>query len=274
MEVSTRKLTERPQIGRRRVRRVTLVAFTASVAIHALALALRFDAAVPDPGPAAVRRAPHHGSVTTRLIDIVTVPSQPVRDGSARRTLTPALEPRTPTTDVFVRAGDSPRIGGGEGSDPHDRLVDRILPRSHDPRLLGEPTRAIAPSVDRLDATRTRIGGSIETLNDSTAAAAEADRRIMDWTRTDAQGNRWGISPGTVYLGASQLKLCGGNFNPADCGFVPPPGQRELLKARLGTFNAIRSQAERAELDRTFDERARAIRARGQASRDSTRQSQ
>jgi len=268
-EIPDAALRKRTRFGRRPGRRIALLAFAGSVAVHAVALGMRFQAAVPESLPA--RTGPHGRSTVTRLIDIAAVQSPPLPDGSIRPAPTQVLQSPPSLTVATTRTDGVPGGRGGERDDARHHLVDRILPHSIDHRLFGDRTGALVPSADRLDATRTRIDGGIRTLNDSTAEAAGATRRITDWTREDAHGDRWGIAPGRIYLGTSQLKLCSGNYDPADCGFVPPPGQRELLKARLSTFSAIRSQAERADMDGAFDARTRAIRARNAARRDSIR---
>ena len=54
---------------------------------------------------------------------------------------------------------------------------------------------------------RLRFLARLEVLNDSAAAAAEAAAEATDWTYTDEEGRRWGISPGKLHLGDLTLPL-------------------------------------------------------------------
>ncbi|MGH7507594.1 MAG: hypothetical protein ACRELX_18220, partial [Longimicrobiales bacterium] len=127
------------------------------------------------------------------------------------------------------------------------------------------PSRPLRPELDPLNNVRARIYGQLEAYNDSIAAVAEAARSATDWTHRDANGDRWGVSPGKIHLGKITL--------PLPFGFSVPPGRREEYNERMRTFNEIQMQAGRAEIEKTFEARVRAIRERNQAKRDSTRSS-
>jgi hypothetical protein len=85
------------------------------------------------------------------------------------------------------------------------------------------------------------------------------------WTARDGQDHRWGLSPGAIHLGRVTVPLCGGRFDAANCGFGVPPAFREAYRVQLRVRLEIADQAQRGELL----DRARAIRARRDALRDS-----
>jgi hypothetical protein len=98
---------------------------------------------------------------------------------------------------------------------------------------------------------RLRIIWIIEELNDSTTRAAAAAAAGQDWTYTDDEGKKWGISAGQLHLGDVTLPL-------------------PMFTSRWGT-DAYRRAQEDAEILRgalqsatweTLEERARAIRER------------
>lgn len=96
---------------------------------------------------------------------------------------------------------------------------------------------------------------------DSAAAAAEAERRLTDWTYTDDEGNRWGVSPGKLHLGSITL--------PLPFGFGAPPGdarEREFINAELARG------ATSAMIHQTLRERADAIRRRRDREREEARE--
>ena len=46
-----------------------------------------------------------------------------------------------------------------------------------------------------------QLAGRLEEWSDSVALALAAENALTDWTTTDDQGRRWGISPGQLHLG-------------------------------------------------------------------------
>lgn len=115
------------------------------------------------------------------------------------------------------------------------------------PALPGELTPA-----ERVDQ---RIASRLGEYNDSVAAEAEARARALDWTTTDAEGRRWGISPGQIHLGSVTLPL------PFALASTPE------AVARVGTWNEIQAQAAREQGRGVFNDRVKAIRARIDAER-------
>ena len=94
---------------------------------------------------------------------------------------------------------------------------------------------------------------------DSVGAEAEAERRATDWTYTDANGGRWGISPGKLHLGDVTI--------PLPVNFGEPIGKREENAQLVWRWEEIMRQAARADVELNWRERAEAIRARRDAER-------
>jgi len=112
------------------------------------------------------------------------------------------------------------------------------------------PLEVVAPDA----VMRQRIADRIAALNDSSAAAAAAAARATDWTVKDADGGRWGVSPGQIHLGSVTL--------PLPFAFSPPPGRRDEIAGRMRTWRETQAQASRAEAAETFDARVKAMRER------------
>ena len=129
---------------------------------------------------------------------------------------------------------------------------ERIGPRMVDPELWTRPSPLAVP-FDRDAALRERVAGQLELYNDSVALAQARAARALDWTRTDAEGRRWGISPEGIHLGGFTLP-------PID--FSPPPGKREEADARVRDWEEIRRQGDIQEGRQSIEDRARAIRER------------
>ncbi|MFW5947301.1 MAG: hypothetical protein ACOCUW_02305, partial [Gemmatimonadota bacterium] len=95
-----------------------------------------------------------------------------------------------------------------------------------------------------------RIGAVVELLGDSALAEADAALRARDWTVEDADGGRWGISPGQLHLGKLTLPL------PI---WFPVDPERTFEDQR---WLELDQQFERARILDSFQERVRAIRER------------
>jgi hypothetical protein len=99
-----------------------------------------------------------------------------------------------------------------------------------------------------------RVASRLQEYNDSLAAETAARERALDWTVADAEGKRWGVSPGQIHLGDVTL--------PLPFAFAPPPGRREEIAGRIRTFEEIQYQAAQVETRQVIDDRARAMRER------------
>jgi hypothetical protein len=108
----------------------------------------------------------------------------------------------------------------------------------------------LLPREPRLEDVQARLAEAMEMLSDSALADAERAMRARDWTVEDADGGRWGISPGKLHLGSVTLPLP--IFFPVDME----------QQARDRYWAELELQFDRAELMESFDVRVRAIRER------------
>lgn len=249
--------------GRRPNRRALYVGLAVSALVHVLAVVIYpfFAGVRPDrPGGLIIPAVREVGGM--RVLEIVEVTTPEVGDPSNPVDIedpgTPDVTPEVPDIgdefEVYIpgryrSAAERLRIGGG---DP--RLWEAI-----DPAL-------VAPTPEEI--LRLRLAAAIEEANDSAFAEAERLAQAMDWTYTDDDGNRWGVSPGTIHLGDTEIPL--GNF-----GFGPPPdynGDQADWAFRMldinraaGTLAARMSWKERIEVMRL---RREAQRAREEAERE------
>jgi hypothetical protein len=250
----------RPRPGRR----VTGIALALSAALHLLILGLRFghEPAGTVPG-------------TVQVVDIDAVPGMQVFDVVEVQTDVPTpqviLEPRT-TAPVRPDVAQPPRIAApadaaeappaAVAGDPLT-VSERLAPRMGDPRLFSRAPDPLTPELEPLENVRARVYSALAAYNDSVSGAAAAAARALDWTVKDADGGRWGVSPGQLHLGSISL--------PLPFGFQVPPGRRDEYNERMRTFNETQQQASRATLEKSFQQRVDEIRARTDAKRDSVR---
>ena len=170
---------------------------------------------------------------------------------------------RTPTVPVPAPITVTPPVSGaGAVETPPRSAIDRILPRNTDPRLWTPILPPAARVLDADEAVQARVADRLAAWNDSMAAEAEAAGRALDWTTTDANGNKWGISPGKIHLGKLTL--------PLPFGFGPPPSVRAEMQTRINGWEAIQQQLRQGEIRNDFKDRVKAIREMRDAKRDTT----
>jgi hypothetical protein len=107
------------------------------------------------------------------------------------------------------------------------------------------------------------IAGKLEEWADSVAGAIEAELALTDWTTTDDQGRKWGVSPGQLHLGDLTLPLpfyFGGNA-----------WQRDQANRRAWEDQDIARGVDAQALRSSWRERADAIRRRREGDRDEDR---
>lgn len=242
---------------RTRERRVLFVGLAVSAVLHLLLIALAGrwlepgdrsvvtspDVAVPE--PSAAMRA-------VRLSDLE------VADGAVED---PAPPPSAVTATVTGAPGPEP-----DASDDVDErrvalpsAAERLAPRVIDPRIWRP--MVLLPREPRLEDVQARIAEAMEMLSDSALADAARAARARDWTVEDADGGRWGISPGRLHLGSITLPLP--IYFPVDME----------QQARDAYWAELETQLDRAEFMENFDARVRAIRERRERERAERRPS-
>jgi hypothetical protein len=248
----------RPRPGRG----ILPIALAASAVVHILVLGIRFGGeTLRDAAPAPPRLVNVETVPGIRVLDIVPVAAdvptpqvivvrpQPLDRPApvAPRPVESRAEPADAAAPLAPRTADPPRT-----------VAERITPRTGDPRLWERPSDPLRPELDPLNNVRARVYGSIQAYNDSIAAQAAAAARALDWTVKDGNGGRWGVSPAGIHLGTVTLPL-------------PQMGASAAERDRMRAWSEIQQQAGRAEVEATFEDRVRAIRARKDAARDSAR---
>ena len=165
----------------------------------------------------------------------------------------PSAGVTTPSVGEEVAPG--PELPGPPDLGP--TAAERLRPRAEDLRYWA-PVDPERTALTREEIMRLRFVAELEAANDSASAAAEAARKAMDWTYTDEEGKRWGVSPGKLHLGDLTLPL------PA---FGMSAGQRERAEDRLWAWDEIQRGAESGQLLRSWKDRDQAIRERMNAER-------
>ena len=141
------------------------------------------------------------------------------------------------------------------------RAADVLRVRSSDARLWRE---AMPELFELTDAERMQLelAGRLEEWTDSVAEVVAAEYALTDWTTTDDQGRRWGVSPGQLHLGSITLPLpfyFGGNAM-----------QREQAARRAWEDQDILNGANGQAVRSSWRERAEAIRNRRNRDRNET----
>jgi hypothetical protein len=157
-------------------------------------------------------------------------------------------------TDPAV-AARLPDLGAVEGPvlvEPGPTAAERLRPNLRDERVWAPiaEERLQLTLEQRLDLDlAARIVQYQDSVMEAIASAGSAD----DWTFTDAQGRRWGVSSGAIHLGDITITLPNFTFGGSD-----PMAQREVMRV----WEAMQRQASQALVQESWKSRAEAIRAR------------
>lgn len=135
--------------------------------------------------------------------------------------------------------------------------MKRLAPELRDARLWVVPGALPLPGKADVVRVRERLYAGISEMTDSILMAREARRRALDWTFTDDEGRRWGISPKCIHLGFFALGACGSGGRP------------EYYRE----WDANNARAASARIRDLFDKRVEAIRERKNRERAMTNDS-
>lgn len=247
----------RPRSGRF----VTLIALLISLAVHVLVIVLypllmeRFVPALEVVVRGVIQLQPR-GIEIVQLVETPTDVAASVPEPERPRPQPePVVSPATgPTTgEPGVAAG--PATAAGPEAEREPTAADRLRPTLRDPRL-WRPTDEAITRLTEAERMKIRLYVTLEALGDSMAAEAAAVVASTDWTVTDREGNRWGVSPGQIHLGKITL--------PLPFGFAQDPATMR----RTREWSEIESAASAAEARAIREERAKAIRERRDRERE------
>jgi hypothetical protein len=194
----------------------------------------------------------------TELVNLRELPDEPDPDA-----LPPEEEPEPkipilPVETPAPGAGDSRRTDLPGESIPGPTAAERLRPKEGDLRLWA-PVNPELTRLSREELMRLLLVAELEDAADSMAVAAEIARRATDWTYTDEDGRKWGVSPGKIHLGDITL--------PLPFGFGASPFTREQNAGRAWAWDDIDQAARRKGVQDVWKERAEAIRRRRDAER-------
>ena len=180
----------------------------------------------------------------------------------------PALTPEPPeellepTAEAPSVSNAGPPVSGDVDLDEPRRgrsAAEVLRVTSSDTRLWRE---AMPELFELTEAERMELelAGRLEQWADSVAEVVAAEYALTDWTTTDDQGRRWGISAGQLHLGDITL--------PLPFYFSGNSLQREAAARRAWEDQDILNGAATQALRSSWRERAEAIRTRRQRDRD------
>jgi hypothetical protein len=245
---------ERRRAERRLDRRVLIPAFAASILLHLLLfrVALEPDSdrllSPPPPRFIDVERVMRAFDITAVQADVPPIDVQ-IREMEQRRDVdipdAPWTIPPAAVTAPPEAASVRERLRYRMGS------VEVWRPREQPRGELMTPEEVV----------RSRVAAELQQFNDSVAAEAAAQARARDWTFTDSQGRRWGVTPNRIYINGDSVSI------PAQIEFSPHPMVAREQRARIQDWTQIQMQAARVETQEVINERIRLIRERAEQER-------
>lgn len=233
-----------------------------SVILHVLGILLYPVLLGPDPagGPPDASRPEATRAEGMEVVQVIGIPEdaleQPTEPDERTRPVMPApVPPREAAAE-----GDTETGADDPTEEPAEALgaADRVRATRADARLLA-PLSEDVVGLSQEQIAQLELLWALEELNDSAAIMAAAARRATDWTYTDAEGRRWGFSPGKIHLGGITLPM------PSFGTAYDPDAWKGSIEADLeraaGSAEARLTQEERAKAIRDRRDRERRERA-------------
>ncbi|MEE2669014.1 MAG: hypothetical protein VYD78_03345 [Gemmatimonadota bacterium] len=250
--------------GRRSVteRHATLVGLVLSAVFHVILVllyAVGLDRWGPTKAVIGVRSLSNSfsGMQVVRVVEIISPES-----------LLESIDEELEFEPVLETEGVQPDVGPVEieVADPGNlfrgvRAAEVLRVRSSDKRLWRE-ARPELFELTEAERMELMLEGRLEIWADSVAAALATEDALTDWTTTDANGRRWGVSPGRIHLGDVTL--------PLPVYFSGTSWQREQATRRAWEDQDILNGANAQALRASWKERAEAIRRRKDRERRNT----
>lgn len=270
--------TEGSRRTRARERRAIRWGFLVSVVAHLIAVAL-YPVLLPEPAQERADARPETPELPAAAFEVIVtqepdavdpgIPEAPedpplVELDEEEPVELPAPEP-LPAPDVEPDPAVEPPVVGEDPETEEEEarsIAERLRPGPADVRLWSDllPDRGNLTDAERANLL---LEGMIETFNDSVAVAAALRGRMQDWTYTDEDGRRWGLSPGQLHLGDFAI--------PLPFQFERPPGLANDFGRRDWEIAEILRGATAAQIRATWSQRAREIRERMEAERNRER---
>ncbi|HET7273541.1 MAG TPA: hypothetical protein VFI91_00055 [Longimicrobiaceae bacterium] len=264
-----------PRIPRQNIdfSRILRWSIAASILVHAVVLLispsfLRIGA------PPGETESVYRPTQPSDALEMVAIDASAVTRAPGSPVLSPALpaEPaavseRDEPMRVFVpRAGRPEPVEGAAPDEPAGDAAAALQPGFSDPRLWITPRELPeAPEPTREEEYMAHLESRINAYNDSMGYAAARAADATDWTVTDSDGDRWGISPEGIHLGGFTIPRA----------LIPIPSTstaEDAMEARerARRREEIQRQGADYERDRIREERREAAARRRAAQRDTT----
>jgi hypothetical protein len=250
-----------PVHPRDRYRGAFRISLGISALLHVLAISLypSFFSGIPEAGQVFGGYLQPLTPAGTEIVNLVELPA----DQDPENLPPPEEEPEieTPIAPATVRPLGLDAPSGLDAL--HDRpaapsAAEALRPRRGDLRYWA-PVSEERTALTEEEILRLRFIAELEAVNDSAALAEQRAADAMDWTYTDEDGKRWGVSPGKLHLGDLTL--------PMPFGFGTSPAQRERAEDRLWAWDEIQQSAATGAVRNSWKERDKAIRERMNAQR-------
>ena len=232
-------------------RRALGVGLAVSAAVHIMVLlvyprVMHLEVGAPPPFHIPSQSRPVDGMTVVEVVEVddTELTERPPEPEQVREVAGPAVRAGVP--DLAV-PGEVGLVAPGPSA------AERLRPRAGDPRLWA-PLDAALNELTLEQRLQLELAWRIAEWQDSLSIAAAAEGALTDWTKTDSQGRKWGISEGQLHLGDITL--------PLPFSFGMAVGRRDEFRRKAWEWEEIQRGSATGELRDSWKDRARAIRER------------
>jgi hypothetical protein len=200
-------------------------------------------------------------------IEVVVLPGEAVADRAVGRPDAPipgsvTVTPAAPVAPPLSGSGSEEETEEDAEESPRPSVAERLLPQMVDPRLWA-PVELMGVELSDTERAELLLSGMIRSWNDSVAIALALSDRATDWTYTDGDGRRWGLSPGRLHLGDFSIPLPFSFSGSMEGAMLR---RRDLADQEWIRQDLLRGRIQ-GEIREVWIERTRAIRERVEAER-------
>lgn len=253
--------------GAHRARRAGWIGAGVSVVVHVVVLILYGGVAGP-PTVSVSRGTP--GETDLQGLELLNLAVQddeepedePQRPDDPEVRVVQAPDPEVTTgeedeEEPVTVAGETSGAGAPDEEEEVDgrTAAERLRVRSDgDIRLFAPLANEALGRLSPEQILAAELAWRLRGVNDSLASMEQRRADATDWTYTDEDGNRWGVSPGKIHLGSITL--------PLPFAFGINPGRYEEAQEQAWLDAELSRGAASALVWQSLQERARAIRER------------
>ncbi|MDH5589703.1 MAG: hypothetical protein OEZ37_06625 [Gemmatimonadota bacterium] len=191
------------------------------------------------------------GMKVIALVALGADQAEPARPAEEDESIVPELDLPPALARPGIVVDDLPAPPGTGPRDP--TAAERLRPE-YTAEVIWGPVDPALLELTLEERLELELAGRLESWRDSVNAVRTAEEALLDWTHTDDEGRRWGVSPGQLHLGDVTV--------PLPFTFGTSTDRRDYTRQRQWEWEEVERGKATGLLRDSWKDRAQAIRER------------